>query len=440
MKKYYCIGIKGAGMSTLAQILSDIGNEVSGYDDDKKPKYTEQGLKKRNIKIYYDHDHELDPDTIVTYSKAFHEDHQELQRVRKLGLMIVKYNEIIGELVQQFSTIAVSGTHGKTTTCSLISHILTNTIGCNYFIGAGDGYADKNNNCFVLEADEYNRHFLAYQPDYAVITNIELDHTECYKDLDDLKKAFEEFASGVKKKVIACGDSKTVRSIKYNQEVLFYGFNTDNDLTAKNIVLNETGSSFDVYYQKEFLAHFKIPLYGEHNILNTLAAIAICLQYKISIENIYAYLKTFHNAKKRFSIEEVCGCTFLDDYAHHPTEITVTLQAVRQKFPNKRIVAVFLPNTYSRTLALRDDFVKALSSADKVFVTAIHSDRELQEEYPNVSSDLIIKEIPDAELISEETISKLDNEMDSIVCFMGCASTTAIRTAYRNRIKEVKGE
>ena len=152
--KYYCIGIKGSGMSTLAQILFDLGNEVSGYDDAQGYKFTQDGLDSRGIKIYYDHDHEIDKDTIVTYSVAFSTDHPEMKRVKDMGLTIKPYAEIMGDVVAMFSTIGVSGTHGKTTTSSIIRHILEDSgVGCNYFIGAGDGMATNDNEYYVLESD-----------------------------------------------------------------------------------------------------------------------------------------------------------------------------------------------------------------------------------------------------------------------------------------------
>lgn len=200
--KYYCIGIKGTGMSTLAQILFDLGNDVSGYDDAIGHKFTQKGLEERDIHIYYNQDHDIPSDTIVTYSAAFSEDHPEIQRVRKLGLKIRKYNELVGDVIDLFTSIGVSGTHGKTTTSSLIRHVLENTVGCNYFIGAGDGYAREENKYFVVESDEFNRHFTAYHPAYSIITNIEKEHMECYKDIDDIRNTFEIFANQTKNLVI----------------------------------------------------------------------------------------------------------------------------------------------------------------------------------------------------------------------------------------------
>ena len=156
--KYYCIGIKGAGMSTLANILSDLGNEVTGYDDTIKYKFTEEGLRRRNIEIFHEA-HEIDPDTIVTYSKAFSSDHPEIKRVKELGLEIRDYNQVVGDVTKLFETIGICGTHGKTTVSLLVSDILKNTIGCNYFVGDGTGYAEKSNKLFVIESDEFNKHF-----------------------------------------------------------------------------------------------------------------------------------------------------------------------------------------------------------------------------------------------------------------------------------------
>ena len=419
--KYYCLGIKGTGMSTLAQILSDLGNDIEGYDDAKGYKFTQKGLEERNIPIYYDSDHYIDPTTIVTYSVALSEDHPELVRCKKLGLKIVKYNEIMGHVIDMFKSIGVSGTHGKTTTSSLIRHILEDNGGCNYFIGAGDGYATEENTYFVVESDEFNRHFTAYHPAYSVITNIEEEHLECYKDIDDIRNTFEIFANQTKNLVVANGDNTEIKKINYKTKTIFYGFGFNNDVVIKNIKLTDEGSRFDIYIKENLYGSFEVPLYGKHMVGNAVAAILICKELGIPKEKIYESIKTFKNAKRRFAIEKAGQTIIIDDYAHHPTEIKATLDAAKQKYPNKQIVAVFKPNTYSRTKDFTDKFVEALSTADKVFLTDIDCNRENPNDYPGITSKIITDKIEGAEIIDEDQISKLEPYLDSVICVMSCA-------------------
>lgn len=434
--KYYCIGIKGTGMSTLAQILSDLGNDVSGYDDAKGHKFTQDGLEARNIPIYYDGNHEISPDTIVTYSVAFKEDHPEMKRVKSLGLTIKKYNEIMGDVIDAFTTVGVSGTHGKTTTSSIIRHLLENTVGCNYFIGAGDGHATKENKYYVVESDEFNRHFTAYHPTYSIITNIEAEHLECYKDVDDIRSTFEIFANQTKKLIVANGDNEEVRKINYKTKVLFYGFNENNDIVIKNVSLKENGSSFDLYINNELYGHFRIPLYGKHMVMDAAAAITMVKEIGLEKDTIEKILKTFKNAKRRFAEQRVGESIIIDDYAHHPTEIKVTLEAVKQKYPNKRLVVVFVPNTYSRTRDFKDEFIEAFKIADKTYLTEIDCNREKPEDYPGISSSIIISGLESGEIISESTIDKLLKEKDSVVCFMGCAYVDGLINAYKEELQK----
>lgn len=434
--KYYCIGIKGTGMSTLAQILSDLGNDVSGYDDAKGHKFTQDGLEARNIPIYYDGNHEISPDTIVTYSVAFKEDHPEMKRVKSLGLTIKKYNEIMGDVIDEFTTVGVSGTHGKTTTSSIIRHLLENTVGCNYFIGAGDGHATRENKYYVVESDEFNRHFTAYHPTYSIITNVEAEHLECYKDIDDIRSTFEIFANQTKKLIVANGDNEEVRKINYKTKVLFYGFNENNDIVIKNVYLAETGSSFDLYINNELYGHFSIPLYGKHMVMDAAAAITMVKEIGLEKDTIEKLLKTFKNAKRRFAEQRVGESIIIDDYAHHPTEIKVTLEAVKQKYPNKRLVVVFVPNTYSRTRDFKDEFIEAFKIADKTYLTEIDCNREKPEDYPGISSSIIISGLESGEIISESTIDKLLKEKDSVVCFMGCAYVDGLINAYKEELQK----
>lgn len=422
--KYYCIGIKGTGMSTLAQILFDLGNEVSGYDDATGYKFTQEGLDKRNIKIYYDQNHELDKDTIVTYSVACPINHKELVRAKELGLTIKKYNEIVGDITKQFETICVSGTHGKTTTTSMIRHILETTVGCNYFVGSGDGKVTKDNKYFVIESDEFNRHFLAYHPTYAIITNIEKEHMECYSDLDDIRNTFEQFVSKTKNLAVVCGDNEEIRKIDYASNVIFYGFNDNNDVVIKNLKLDSDGSKFDLYLNNELYGTFHIPLYGKHMVMDATAAIILCKNLGIEEEQIEKALGNFQNAKRRFAIEQVNDTIIIDDYAHHPTEIKVTLEAVKQKYPDKKLTVIFKPNTYSRTKDFTNEFVEAFGIAENVFLTEIESNREKQEDYPGVSSHLITDKLKNSQILDENNLEIMKDYKDNVICVMSCADVS----------------
>ncbi len=434
--KYYCLGIKGSGMATLACLLYDLGNQVSGYDDIRDWKFTQKGLDERKIPVYYDQNHELDPDTIVTCSKALSEDHKELKRVKEMGLQVKAYNQIIGELTEQFQTISVSGTHGKTTTSSIISYVLNEKLGCNYFIGDGRGHASPKNQLFVIESDEFNRHFLAYHPTISVITNIELEHTECYSDLEDIVHTFEQFSYQTKDLLVVCGDNENIRKIHFDKKVIFYGFQEDNDFVLKNVIINKEGSSFDVYQKNEFYGHFLIPLFGKHMVLNTLAAIIVCDYLGISKETMNDCFAHFHNAERRFAEREIGNIVTIDDYAHHPTEIRVTLEAAKQKYPEKTLVAVFKPNTYSRTQAFTKEFAEALKVADKVYMTEIDSNREKQEDYPGITSHLVLENIPSGEIINEDTVEKLLEYQNAVICFMSCASISHLKDKYEQLLEE----
>jgi UDP-N-acetylmuramate--alanine ligase len=425
--KYYCIGIKGSGMATLACLLSDLGYEVSGYDDVKDFKFTEKGLDARGIKIYYDGTKELDTDTIITASKAFSEDHKEIKRIKELGYTITPYNEIIGNLTAKFRTISVCGTHGKTTTSSMISHIVDHTIGCNYFIGDGRGHANKDNNLFVIESDEYNKHFLAYHPSISVCTNIELEHTECYDGLPDIVNSFTRFLNSSSEFVVVCGDNENIRSILFDKDVTYYGEDESNDYVVKNIDVKEDGTHFDIYHEGLLLTSLMVPVFGRHMALNACAATIVCMNLGIELDNIKVLLKEFKNAERRFQEEKVGNSIIIDDYAHHPTEIKVTLEAAKAKYPNKDIVAIFKPNTFSRTKEFTQDFAKALDIADYVYITNVDSNREKQEDYPGVNSDMILEKTRNGKLLIESDISDLLTHKDNVFVFMSCASISHLK-------------
>ena len=436
MKKiYYCLGIKGTGMSTLAQILFDLGNDVVGYDDAKATKFTEEGLKERNIKIFYEANTELDKNAIVTFSRALGDNHKEVKRLREEGYTIKSYAEIMGEVISLFKSIGCSGTHGKTTTSSLVKHILEKTIKTSYFIGAGDGKVTDESDYFVVESDEYNKHFTHYHPKYSIITNIEEEHMECYDDLNDIINTFEIFANQTSDLVVANGDNENVRKINYKTNVKFYGFNSSNDIVISNVASTEEFTTFNISVEKNDLGEFQLPLHGNHMVMNAAAAIYLTNKIGISTDDIKSALKTFKNAKRRFVVEKVGTNIIVDDYAHHPTEIKVTIDSAKQKYPNKKIIAVFKPNTYSRTKDFKDKFIECFKEADYTYLTLVESNRETQEQYPNINSNNITDELTNGELISVDSIDKLKQYENSVICFMSCAYIDDLINGYKELFK-----
>ena len=412
-------------MSTLAQILYDLGNSVSGYDDHKGYKFTQKGIDDRNIKIYYGHDHDIDKDTIVTYSVAFKPDHPEMIRVRELGLTVKPYSEIMGDVIDMFESIGVSGTHGKTTTSSIIRHILEHSVGCNYFIGAGDGHATKDNKYFVVESDEFNKHFLHYKPTYSIITYIEEEHMECYRDLDDIKESFTKFANQTKDLVIANGDLENIRSLKIDK-TLYYGFDDNNDIVIKDAITTDKGSMFKLYDGDNLIGEFFIPLYGMHNVMNATAAILMAIYLKIDINNIKEALETFVNAARRFVLIEEKKNVIIDDYAHHPTEIKATLKAARNKYKDKKIIAIFKPNVYSRFVNFKDQYIEAFNEADYTYLTKVESNRERYEDYVGYDSNIITDVCSNCSLLDEKDMSVLKEYKDVCFVVMSCADVANI--------------
>lgn len=431
--KYFLAGIKGSGMASLASMLHDWGNEVSGCDDATYYTFTDDVLQERNIPVYKDASN-LTKDMIFIYTAAIHEDHPAIKRAKEVGCEMLGYFEMIGKLTKKLDSICISGTHGKTTTTAMLSNILNNTIGTNYLIGDGTGFVNKESDNFVVESCEFERHFLKYTPDYTVITNIELDHVDCYKDIDDIIKTFQQFVDQTENKVIACGDDLNVRKLK-SDKILYYGFNEDNNLVAKNPTYRSDGSSFDVYLDNEFFGHFNLNIYGKHMLYNALACIYICHLKGIDKDDIAKYLNEFKGAKRRFD-EEVLGDVILvDDYAHHPTEVKTVIETSRQKYPDKEVVAVLIPYTISRTEAFYKEFAEVLKLADKAYVTDIAPAREKFEDYPGVTSDLIINLVPNAEHISDKDIDKLYKHKNAIISFMGCKDSSWLRDAYKKGLK-----
>ncbi len=434
--KYYFIGIKGAGMSALALVLNDLGYEVVGYDDEAHHQFTEDKLIERGIKIYTTDEYKLDKDTFVVRSTAIKDDHPEILKAKELDLKIVEYNEMLGKIANMFDLITIAGCHGKTTTTSLMAHVLTDLVGCNYLIGDGNGYANKENKKFVIEACEYCRHFLVYKPNYAIITNIELDHVDYFKDMQDVIDAYSEYANNAEKMVIACGDDPYTHLLDINKPIFYYGIKEDNDIVAKDVEYTDKGVTFDVFVEDNYYGHFDLPFYGKHMVLNSLAVIAICYYERIDAKELLKSMKTFTGAQRRAE-ETIIGDTILvDDYAHHPTEIKALTKAMKQKYPDKKIVSVFQPHTFSRTQEFTEQIAEALNIADKQYVLDIFPAREKQEDYPDVKSENIVKLLNNGKLISDDTWDLLKEDEGSVILFMSPKQIHNIMESYKKYLEE----
>ncbi len=414
---YHFVGIKGAGMSSLAQMMCELNYDVQGSDV-AKHFFTEEGLIKRNIPIFVYDENNIKEDMIIIRGESITDDNPEIKQAKKLGLTIHSYSEMLGIITKQFKTICVAGCHGKTTTTAMISHVLNDIKGTNYLIGDGNGYADKKNEFFVLESCEYRRHFLNYTPYYVVITNIDFDHVDYYKDIDDVKDAYQEFANKATKMIIACGDDKYTHDLKTDKKIVYYGLENGNDIVATNVNYKQDGTSFDVEIDGKFYGSFDLPIFGKHMVLDALGTIAVCFYEDIKSSDVQNIFKTFKGAKRRFSQTVIGNNIVIDDYAHHPNEIEANLNAIKQKYPNKKIIAIMQPHTFTRTKEFAKEIAEKLNIADEAYVMDIHPARELQEDYPDITSDIIIKNLKNGHSIDIDEAYKLKNNENTVFAFM----------------------
>lgn len=428
---YFFVGIKGAGMSALAAIMHDLGYQVMGSDVDKHF-FTEKSLLDRNIKFFaYDKDN-IKNDMIIIKGASIKDDHIEIQKAKELNLEIITYEEMLGKLTREFKTICICGCHGKTTTTALMAKAIDNI---NYLIGDGTGYANVENSFFALESCEYKRHFLNYLPYYTVITNIDLDHVDYFKDIDDVISAYSEFASLTLNKVVAYGEDLNIRKINIDKEFVYYGINDDNHIKAVNINYHKDGIVFDVYAYDEFYGHFNLPLFGTHQLLDALAVIAICYLEQIEGSVVQSNLSSFEGARRRFSEKIVEDSVIIDDYAHHPSEVKATIDAVKQKYVDKKIVCILQPHTFSRTKEFASEFVEILNTVDAAYILDIHPAREKQEDYPDITSDIIISKLDNGFPITKDDASDLVKHKGSVYVFMDPNDISSLEQDLENKLK-----
>ena len=431
MTTYHFIGIKGTGMSALAQILHDSGEKVQGSDYEKKF-FTQEALEEKQIPILAFSESNIKKEFTVIAGNAFSDEHIEIQEAKRLGCTFYRYHEFLGEWLKQYTSIAVTGAHGKTSTTGLLAHVLDETFPISYLIGDGTGNGHVDSQYFVFEACEYRRHFLSYEPDYAIMTNIDFDHPDYFTSLDDVVDAFQSMADRVKKCIIACGDDEELQKIHTKVPVIYYGFAATNDFQAQNVQETENGTQFDVFVRNTYYETFTIPMYGNHHILNALSVIAICHYEGIQAADI-KNLSTFKGVKRRFSEKEIAGQVIIDDYAHHPREITATIESARKKYPNKQIAAVFQPHTFTRTKTFLQEFADSLNEADHFYLCDIFG--SAREESGQLSINDLQQLISGSEILELNQTEVLQQFKDSVLIFMGAGDIQKFQKAYEETLK-----
>lgn len=436
----YFIGIGGIGMSALARYFKANKKHVAGYD--KTPSDITNDLTNLGIQIHFEDavEHIEAPflnlnTTLIVYTPAIPKGHSELQYFINNGFHVLKRSQILGIITENTFCLAVAGTHGKTTTTSIIGHLMKE---CNVPLTAFLGGISENYNSnlilngtevSVVEADEFDRSFLTLSPDMACITSMDADHLDIYGNADALKESFVAFSKRVK------ANGKLFVKNGLPIQGITYGIEDASDYTIQNIRIENGTYVFDVKTPKTVLENLRFNLPGRHNLSNALVALAMCLEYGCSPQELAKALESYKGVKRRFTYQiKTDNLVYIDDYAHHPEEINAVHQAVREMYPNKRILAIFQPHLFSRTRDFIDDFAKSLSQFDEVLLLDIYPARELPIE--GVTSTFLLDKIENKnkQLVSKtELISKIKESTAQVILTIGAGD-------IGEEVKQIKKE
>tara|TARA_B100001142_G_scaffold186901_1_gene186070 strand:- start:1184 stop:2515 length:1332 start_codon:yes stop_codon:yes gene_type:complete len=429
-KKYFFIGIGGIGMSSIAQYLHDKGNIIFGYD--RENNQAVKILLHKGIVITNKLNLDLIPkemmgdDVEIIYTPAVKDDNIYLNYFISKGLnKIYKRSEILGEITKNSKCIAVAGTHGKTTTAGIISHLLySHGVKFKAFVGGimkgyNSNYLYTGDDYVVVEADEYDRSFLNLSPDYAVITSIESDHLDVYGDFDSLNKSFELFASNVTNSLVAEEQIKIRRNYTFS-------ITNEADYRASNILMKNNGISFNLKTPDNYFTNVYVKIIGMHNLKNVLSALSVIDQIKeIDIKELLPFLGSLKGIERRMEVYTIDNKIIIDDYAHHPTEIESVYDTISTNYKNKSKAVIFQPHLFSRTRDFMDEFALVLSKFDEVYLLDIYPARE--KPIDGVNSQLLLKKINSSkkEMISKDSINDIIiNSNTDVISILGAGNLT----------------
>ena len=446
---YHFIGIGGIGMSALAHLLRQKNIKVKGSDITNS--FLIEKLRQKGVEIYLEQKKEnIDKNDIVIYGSAIKENNEEYAQAKKAGQIIMHRSELLQELLEGHFSIAVTGTHGKTTSSSLLSEVLTNAkLDPSYALGGILNSSNTNANLgkgkyFVVEADESDGSFLKYFPSAAIITNLEKDHLDFWKTEENLQEGFSKFIKKIKNKsyLFWCYEDPVLRSMSI--EGLSYGFSDKADIYASNVRQSDFSTFFDIHYKGYIYKDIQLGLLGRHNVLNALAIFGLLCNLNISVAAIQEGFKSFKGIKRRLDkIENFHQTLFLDDYAHHPSEIKATLMSLRECICERKMIVLFQPHRYSRSSDLFDEFSSAFDMADEVFITDIYA---AGEKPGKVTAEKLVENVnnPKCSYLPNEKIFEIVNRINplDVVIFLGAGDITNIAkivaAKYREKAKKIK--
>ncbi len=436
-KLYYFLGIGGIGMSALARYFKHYGKEVLGYD--KTSTALTAALQTEGIPCHFTEDilflqtmlgRYKSDEILVVYTPAVPSDNRELEHVKKSGIRLAKRSEVLGDITRSFKTIAIAGTHGKTTTTTLVTHLLKSAgVNCFSFMGGiSKNYntnlllGDSSKDCYVIvEADEYDRSFLTLHPEIAVITSVDADHLDIYGDAEHVKEGYTLFAGQVKETGVLIVKKNVDNDLSLTGKRLIYSLNLDTEYCADAISIDNAQFFYDIKSPVEPINRATLGLPGLHNIENSIAAVAIAQQLGIKGGVIKEALRSFSGVKRRFDYRvKSAEIVYIDDYAHHPEELKATIGSVKKLYPGSKITGIFQPHLFSRTRDFVDGFAESLSMLDECILLEIYPARE--KPIAGVTSGWLLDKVKVANkklMTKEELLAEIGRSPREVLLTMG---------------------
>lgn len=455
-KLYYFLGIGGIGMSALARYFNHYQKIVDGYD--KTASALTNELKEEHIKIHFNEDVEYvknlfsqyrKEEILIIYTPAIPKEHAEYQYILKNGFQILKRSQVLGEITKQFKTIAIAGTHGKTTTTTLVTHLLKSAgIDCYAFLGGISqnyhtnlilGNSENKEAYVVVEADEYDRSFLTLNPFISVITSVDADHLDIYGDADAMHETYTQFASQVKDGGTLIVKKNVDNDLNIKNKRLLYSLNLDTEYSANSIQIIDGEFCYNINSPIETINQVAIGLPGLHNVENSIAAVAVAQQLGIKGEVINKALRSFKGVKRRFDYRvKSKSVVYIDDYAHHPEELKAAITAAQQLYPHKKVTGIFQPHLYTRTRDFADEFAQSLDLLDECILLEIYPARELPIQGINSQMLLDKMKLKNKYIIKkEEVVSFLKTHPVEVVMTLGAGDIDTLVEPIEELLKKI---